>query len=111
MCGGRWVALGGGGYSVGDVVPRAWTLLLSIATGAGLGPDSETPGSWRDLVHKRTGVPPPDSATACPPATASSRSAPWDAGVGDEDDPLDRAVAATRRAVLPLHGLDPLHDR
>ena len=25
---GKWVALGGGGYSVVDVVPRAWTCLL-----------------------------------------------------------------------------------
>jgi acetoin utilization protein AcuC len=37
--------------------------------------------------------------------------APWDAGEGDPGDPVDRAVAATRRAVLPLHGLDPLVDR
>jgi acetoin utilization protein AcuC len=36
---------------------------------------------------------------------------PWDAGEGDPDDALDRAVAATRREVLPLHGLDPLRDR
>ena len=29
---GRWVALGGGGYAVVDVVPRSWTHLLGIAT-------------------------------------------------------------------------------
>lgn len=27
LCGGRWVALGGGGYAVWQVVPRAWALV------------------------------------------------------------------------------------
>ncbi len=27
VCGGRWVALGGGGYELVDVVPRTWTHL------------------------------------------------------------------------------------
>ena len=30
---GRWVVTGGGGYSVVDVVPRAWTHLLAIVAG------------------------------------------------------------------------------
>ena len=29
LCEGRWVALGGGGYAVTEVVPRAWTLLFA----------------------------------------------------------------------------------
>jgi acetoin utilization protein AcuC len=29
LCGGRWVALGGGGYAIREVVPRAWTLLFA----------------------------------------------------------------------------------
>jgi acetoin utilization protein AcuC len=29
LCDGRWVALGGGGYAVKEVVPRAWTLLFA----------------------------------------------------------------------------------
>ena len=29
LCGGRWVATGGGGYAVREVVPRAWTLLFA----------------------------------------------------------------------------------
>ena len=36
---------------------------------------------------------------------------PWDAGIGDPDDPVDRAVAATRTAMFPLHGLDPRSGR
>ena len=33
LCGGRWVALGGGGYAVEEVVPRAWTLLFAEMVG------------------------------------------------------------------------------
>ena len=29
LCGGRWLALGGGGYAVHEVVPRAWTLFFA----------------------------------------------------------------------------------
>ena len=29
--GGRWIATGGGGYEIVDVVPRIWTHLLAIA--------------------------------------------------------------------------------
>ena len=30
VCAGKWVAFGGGGYAVVDVVPRAWTHLLAL---------------------------------------------------------------------------------
>jgi acetoin utilization protein AcuC len=29
LCDGRWLALGGGGYAIREVVPRAWTLLFA----------------------------------------------------------------------------------
>ena len=29
LCAGRWLALGGGGYAIYEVVPRAWTLLFA----------------------------------------------------------------------------------
>jgi acetoin utilization protein AcuC len=29
LCDGRWLALGGGGYAIEEVVPRAWTLLFA----------------------------------------------------------------------------------
>lgn len=29
LCEGRWLALGGGGYAIHEVVPRAWTLLFA----------------------------------------------------------------------------------
>ena len=42
LCEGRWVALGGGGYAVEEVVPRAWTILLAEMV--------ERPDLVRDLV-------------------------------------------------------------
>jgi acetoin utilization protein AcuC len=107
VAGGRWVALGGGGYDPVSVVPRSWTHLLAEATGGGLDRTTETPEGWRTLVLARTGRPAPESLSDGTEPTYAR----WDAGEGDEDDPLDRAVAATRREILPLHGLDPLDPR
>ena len=45
---GRWVAFGGGGYAVVDVVPRAWTHLLSVVSGRPLDVDLATPEGWRE---------------------------------------------------------------
>ncbi len=33
---------------------------------------------------------------------------PWEGGPGGEDDGVDRAVRATREAVFPHLGLDPM---
>ena len=50
--GGRWVALGGGGYNV-DVLPRAWALLFADMVGAEL--DDTLPQSWHAQAQERTG--------------------------------------------------------
>ncbi|KOG86316.1 acetoin utilization protein AcuC, partial [Streptomyces varsoviensis] len=52
--GGRWVALGGGGYAVVDVVPRTWTHLVGIAAGRAVPPESPVPDEWRHEVYRRT---------------------------------------------------------
>lgn len=116
LCGGGWVACGGGGYALASVVPRAWTQLLSIAAHAPVDVTTPLPELWREAAPGRvaaaTGT--PLAATRLPSTFGDGvfvRYHPWDAGEGDPDDPLDRAVAATRRAVLPLHGLDPTVDR
>jgi acetoin utilization protein AcuC len=101
--GGRWVATGGGGYALVEVVPRAWTHLLAIVGGAPLDPLTETPEAWRAFVRERTGVVAPTTLTDG--RTPGYR--PWSDGY-DPDTWLDRAVHATRKAVFPLHGLDPL---
>jgi acetoin utilization protein AcuC len=104
---GRWVAVGGGGYEIVHVVPLSWTHLLAEITGGPLDPLAETPNSWRELVQARTGRLAPLRLTDGADPTYRA----WDAGEGDPDDPVDRAVAATRRAVFPEHGLDPLDPR
>jgi acetoin utilization protein AcuC len=43
---GRWLALGGGGYSLVRVVPRAWTHLLAIVSGNDIDPATPLPGEW-----------------------------------------------------------------
>jgi acetoin utilization protein AcuC len=50
--GGKWLALGGGGYTF-DVVPRAWTMLFATMLDVDL-PD-EIPASWLALAKERTG--------------------------------------------------------
>ncbi|WP_207671375.1 acetoin utilization protein AcuC [Paenibacillus cymbidii] len=53
-CGGRWLALGGGGYDIWRVVPRAWSLVWMAMTDhpliAALGerPDLPLPEGWAD---------------------------------------------------------------
>jgi acetoin utilization protein AcuC len=101
--GGRWVVTGGGGYALLEVVPRAWTHLLAIVGGSPLDPLTETPESWRAYARERTGALPPSVLTDG--RTPGYR--PWSDGY-DPDTWLDRAVHATRTAVFPLHGLDPL---
>jgi acetoin utilization protein AcuC len=49
---GRWLALGGGGYTF-DVVPRAWAMLFSEMVGAEL-PEA-LPPQWLELARERTG--------------------------------------------------------
>ncbi|MDP9394364.1 MAG: acetoin utilization protein AcuC [Actinomycetota bacterium] len=102
VTGGRWVAAGGGGYEIVDVVPRAWSHLLGIAAGAPVQPSTAVPAAWADYVTARMGRPAPARMTdGCDPAYTS-----WSSGY-DPADALDRAVMATRRAAFPWLGLDP----
>jgi acetoin utilization protein AcuC len=63
ICEGRWLACGGGGYELVQVVPRTWTHLLAIATGDPLDPQTETPSQWREFVKGRTGQTAPTRMT------------------------------------------------
>src|SRR5690606_7566554 len=47
VCGGRWLALGGGGYSLA-VVARAWTHLVAIAAHAPIELTTPIPGRWAE---------------------------------------------------------------
>jgi acetoin utilization protein AcuC len=117
LCDGRWIATGGGGYALVEVVPRAWTHLLATATGSSLDPATLTPLAWRDLARDRVAGAPgrrprvrllphgPGIPTRLTD-DASTEYVPWEPGGVDA---VDRAIMATRREVFPLLGLDP-HD-
>jgi acetoin utilization protein AcuC len=102
FAGGRWVATGGGGYEVVDVVPRAWAHLIAIASGRPLDPLTEVPDDWRELVLERYGRVAPARMTDGRDASYT----PWSSGY-DPANAADQAVLATRKAVFPLHGIDP----
>jgi acetoin utilization protein AcuC len=106
LCEGRWLALGGGGYGLVRCVPRAWTHLLAEAVGQRVAPDTPVPAEWLDEVRERElRTPPPRVMGELDPAAQGIAWRSWQPG--EAATPLDRAVAATRRAVYPLHGLDP----
>lgn len=56
---GRWLALGGGGYAIAQVVPRAWTHLLGVAAHAPIDPTTAVPEAWRRRVELELGFPAP----------------------------------------------------
>jgi acetoin utilization protein AcuC len=103
--GGKWVAIGGGGYEIVDVVPRAWTHLLAIAAHHPIDAQTEVPDTWLAYVEERYGRQGPARMTDG--AELWWRS--WATG-HDPEDPVDRAVMATRKAVFPLHGLNAWFD-
>jgi acetoin utilization protein AcuC len=104
VCEGRWVATGGGGYAVVEVVPRTWTHLLAVVGGVPLDPQTATPREWRDHVARLTGRTPPEQMTdGTEPAYAD-----WSSGY-DPAAALDRSIQQTRQQVFPLLGVDPAY--
>jgi acetoin utilization protein AcuC len=105
LTGGRWLALGGGGYGLVRCVPRAWTHLLAEASGRPVEPGTAVPQEWAEEVRERgLRADPPATMSDLPDSGELPEPAVWQPG---GETPLDRAIAATRRAVFPLHGLDP----
>ncbi|MEO5876617.1 MAG: acetoin utilization protein AcuC [Streptosporangiaceae bacterium] len=104
--GGKWVLTGGGGYELVQVVPRTWTHLLAEASGHPLDPETPCPEEWRTFVRNRTGEIAPKVMTD---GAAAVEVRAWDKGY-DPANPVDQAILATRRAIFPEHGLDPMID-
>jgi acetoin utilization protein AcuC len=105
VAGGRWLALGGGGYEIVDVVPRSWSHLVGVAAHTPVPTSTEVPADW--LAHVLTLLGRPGPAKMGDGVDPWWRS--WEVGY-DPADPVDRAVMATRKAVFPLRGLDPWFD-
>ena len=103
--GGRWLALGGGGYSPVRVVPRAWTHLLGIVAGRDIDPSTSMPADWIAMAAKaRPDIQLPGGMTDGTTGLVAYER--WD---GTVDMAVDRAIQDTRNRIYPLHGLDP-HD-
>ena len=102
---GKWLAVGGGGYAIIDVVPRAWTNLVAIAGGIELKPATEMPDRWRDYVYSLTGRDAPKRMTDGSDAAFFA----WERGYDPESD-LDRTVMSTRKNIFPFYGLDAYYD-
>lgn len=107
VCDGRWVAVGGGGYELVDVVPRAWSHLIGVVTGRPVDPGTAVPAPWREYVDQTYG-------RTAPALMGDREGRPIRYGTWAEDyrteDPVDSAIMATRRAVFPGWGLDPYFD-
>jgi acetoin utilization protein AcuC len=88
-----------------DVVPRTWTHLVGIAAHSPVDPGTAVPEDWAEYVRERFGRQAPARMTDGRDPWWRS----WEVGY-DPADVVDRAVMATRRAVFPLHGLDPWFD-
>jgi len=93
---GRWIATGGGGYQLVQVVPRAWT--LAFAEMSGRPAPVEVPMSWQELAIDRTGTTPPRSFTDDPAGVSAAMRAQARAAA-------EESVAGLRSLVLPYHGV------
>ncbi|MEV6099994.1 acetoin utilization protein AcuC [Nocardia sp. NPDC051981] len=115
---GRWLAVGGGGYGLIRVVPRAWTHLLATALDRTIDPATPTPPQWREQVGAYAPM------VAVPESMGDGADigfARWDGPGGGRDTgderadrarrALDISVLATRRASFGLLGLDPEDPR
>ena len=96
---GKWIAVGGGGYEWVDVVPRAWAHLVGEVVDADLDPAMECPTGYVEYVMRALGRP--------APAHMSDGRDPYVAAWThhDPEDPISRAILATREAVFPHWGL------
>lgn len=102
---GKWLAVGGGGYAIIDVVPRTWTNLVAISAGLDIEPGTRIPGRWADYAQSKTGREAPLSMTD----GFDGDFTPWAKGFDPESE-LDRAVMGTRKNIFPFFGLDPYFD-
>ncbi|GHF05871.1 acetoin utilization protein AcuC [Amycolatopsis deserti] len=98
---GRWLAVGGGGYQLIRVVPRSWTHLMAIVLDRDVKPETPLPPNWVSTVLRAA------PSAELPPEMTDGRDTAFRSWGDGVDDPVDVAIRDTRRALFPLHGLDP----
>lgn len=59
-CGGKWIAVGGGGYDIWRVVPRAWSQIWSVMKQNKV-LQGNIPDSWNDQWQDKSPVPLPET--------------------------------------------------
>ncbi len=96
VAGGRWIATGGGGYQLVQVVPRAWTAAFAEMAQRRLPID--TPMAWQELAVRRTGVTPPRAFSDDPVRVADGLREQAARGAHE-------AVAGLKQLLWPYHGL------
>ena len=93
ICGGRWIATGGGGYDV-TAVPRVWTILFAEMVGREI--EEALPVEWLKECNHLVGSVPPEKALQ-------------DHVHGEEESHVPRAAKRTvdeiKRVLFPLHGI------
>lgn len=93
LCGGRWIATGGGGYEV-TAVPRVWTVLFATMLGREL--EDALPVEWLKEAHQLAGSVPSEKSLR-------------DHVHADEEAHVPRAAKRTvedlRKTLFPLHGI------
>jgi acetoin utilization protein AcuC len=90
VCGGRWAALGGGGYDV-TAVPRLWTLEFAAMQARTI--DNDLPMRWVEECHRLSGERP--GIRRISDGTLS----------GSPSDAVEAIVERVKAAVFPYHGL------
>ena len=111
---GRWVATGGGGYALVDVVPRAWSHLLGVVAGAPLDADDPDAGGLAGLrarADRRRGAAPddrrPDARTTATGARATTPTPGWTARSTPPAPRSSRCTASTRCPDRPTSAITP----
>ncbi len=93
LCGGRWIAAGGGGYDV-TAVPRVWTVMCSTMLGVSL--DDALPAEWLRECNHQVGSVPADKSLR------DRTKAEEEAHVPRQ---TKRTVEELRRILFPIHGI------
>ncbi|MDI6716093.1 MAG: acetoin utilization protein AcuC [Actinomycetota bacterium] len=96
VCGGRLVALGGGGYQIYHVVPRAWSLLSASLTITELG--DCIPGSWQEMCYNL-------SHTECPSRLRDEKQTVAKFKAGSIKEKTEATVLDVKKKLFPFFGL------